>query len=371
LRRRPRSAPACSRRAGPWHPRAARVARALPARAAPRPSLPEQGPGEGWRRSEGWGRVGHKHNPKLTAQGDATAWERWVYLFAQLRQLPALAPHLPTARPRLRQARPPRRLARPPDPMPTLPRTLSGGVSLPNPNPNPVHLADRVRARAARVPAGAGRPRAPAGAAARLAARPVLHPRAHRGCRAAARAPVPPAACICCEREARVVMAHRWRQMGSTNYYHECPPQPAGAGRAPLLQPSPTAVWGAAAVTAGVRAHAQDPRPGRRQRRAAAGGRAPVPAGRPLRPGAGHPAAPAPRRRVRLHHAARPAAAAAPRAHRRARAHRRGVPVPRQFCPLACQVAYGSKAVTKISNKEQYHAKQSFGGRGRRCEPSS
>jgi hypothetical protein len=61
------------------------------------------------------------------AQGDATAWERWVYLFAQLRQLPALAPHLPTARPRLRQACPPRRLARPPDSTPTLPRTLSGG----------------------------------------------------------------------------------------------------------------------------------------------------------------------------------------------------------------------------------------------------
>ena len=37
------------------------------------------------------------------SQGDATAWERWVYLFAQLRQLPVLAPHLPTANPRLRQ----------------------------------------------------------------------------------------------------------------------------------------------------------------------------------------------------------------------------------------------------------------------------
>ncbi len=37
------------------------------------------------------------------SQGDATAWERWVYLFAQLRQLPVLATHLPTANPRLRQ----------------------------------------------------------------------------------------------------------------------------------------------------------------------------------------------------------------------------------------------------------------------------
>lgn len=49
-------------------------------------------------------------------QGDATAWERWVYLFAQLRQLPALAPHLPTAHPRLRQVRacPPQRPMRVP-----------------------------------------------------------------------------------------------------------------------------------------------------------------------------------------------------------------------------------------------------------------
>ena len=28
--------------------------------------------------------------------GSAAAWERWVYLFAQARQLPLLAPHLPT-----------------------------------------------------------------------------------------------------------------------------------------------------------------------------------------------------------------------------------------------------------------------------------
>lgn len=36
-------------------------------------------------------------------QDDAAGWERWVYLFAQLRQLPALAPYIPTAEPRLRQ----------------------------------------------------------------------------------------------------------------------------------------------------------------------------------------------------------------------------------------------------------------------------
>lgn len=35
-------------------------------------------------------------------QKDATAWERWVYLFAQLRQLAVLAPVLPTADPQLR-----------------------------------------------------------------------------------------------------------------------------------------------------------------------------------------------------------------------------------------------------------------------------
>ena len=36
-------------------------------------------------------------------QEDAAGWERWVYLFAQLRQLPVLAPHIPTKEPRLRQ----------------------------------------------------------------------------------------------------------------------------------------------------------------------------------------------------------------------------------------------------------------------------
>ena len=35
-------------------------------------------------------------------QKDATAWERWVYLFAQLRQLAVLAPRLPTKDPQLR-----------------------------------------------------------------------------------------------------------------------------------------------------------------------------------------------------------------------------------------------------------------------------
>jgi hypothetical protein len=35
-------------------------------------------------------------------QKDATAWERWVYLFAQLRQLAVLAPVLPTSDPQLR-----------------------------------------------------------------------------------------------------------------------------------------------------------------------------------------------------------------------------------------------------------------------------
>jgi len=36
-------------------------------------------------------------------QDNAAGWERWVYVFAQLRQLPALAPHIPTKEPRLRQ----------------------------------------------------------------------------------------------------------------------------------------------------------------------------------------------------------------------------------------------------------------------------
>lgn len=35
-------------------------------------------------------------------QKDATAWERWVYLFAHSRQLAVLAPVLPTADPQLR-----------------------------------------------------------------------------------------------------------------------------------------------------------------------------------------------------------------------------------------------------------------------------
>jgi len=39
----------------------------------------------------------------LPVQDDAAGWERWVYLFAQLRQLPALAPYIPTKEPRLRQ----------------------------------------------------------------------------------------------------------------------------------------------------------------------------------------------------------------------------------------------------------------------------
>ncbi|BDA42740.1 Vacuolar protein sorting-associated protein 41 homolog [Coccomyxa sp. Obi] len=34
---------------------------------------------------------------------NAAGWERWVYVFAQLRQLPALAPYIPTKEPRLRQ----------------------------------------------------------------------------------------------------------------------------------------------------------------------------------------------------------------------------------------------------------------------------
>ena len=39
---------------------------------------------------------------RLPMQKDATAWERWVYLFAQLRQLAVLAPVLPTSDPQLR-----------------------------------------------------------------------------------------------------------------------------------------------------------------------------------------------------------------------------------------------------------------------------
>jgi len=30
-------------------------------------------------------------------------WERWVYMFAQMRQLPAMAPHIPIEHPTLRQ----------------------------------------------------------------------------------------------------------------------------------------------------------------------------------------------------------------------------------------------------------------------------
>jgi len=39
--------------------------------------------------------------PRLL-QGNAAAWERWVYMFAQVRQLPTLAPHIPVEEPRLR-----------------------------------------------------------------------------------------------------------------------------------------------------------------------------------------------------------------------------------------------------------------------------
>lgn len=35
-------------------------------------------------------------------QGNALAWERWAFTFAQLRALPALAPHLPTQEPQLK-----------------------------------------------------------------------------------------------------------------------------------------------------------------------------------------------------------------------------------------------------------------------------
>ncbi|PON71205.1 Vacuolar protein sorting-associated protein [Trema orientale] len=39
--------------------------------------------------------------PKLL-RGSASAWERWVFHFAQLRQLPVLVPYIPTGNPRLR-----------------------------------------------------------------------------------------------------------------------------------------------------------------------------------------------------------------------------------------------------------------------------
>ena len=40
----------------------------------------------------------------LLPQGNALAWERWVYTFAQLRQLAVLAPVLPTESPQLKAA---------------------------------------------------------------------------------------------------------------------------------------------------------------------------------------------------------------------------------------------------------------------------
>ena len=36
-------------------------------------------------------------------QDNAAAWERWVYMFAQWRQLAAMAPHIPVQEPTLRQ----------------------------------------------------------------------------------------------------------------------------------------------------------------------------------------------------------------------------------------------------------------------------
>lgn len=39
----------------------------------------------------------------ICVQDNAAAWERWVYVFAQLRQLAAMAPHIPIQTPRLRQ----------------------------------------------------------------------------------------------------------------------------------------------------------------------------------------------------------------------------------------------------------------------------
>lgn len=40
--------------------------------------------------------------PRLL-KDNAAVWERWVYMFAQMRQLPAMAPHIPIERPTLRQ----------------------------------------------------------------------------------------------------------------------------------------------------------------------------------------------------------------------------------------------------------------------------
>lgn len=39
----------------------------------------------------------------LIVQDNAAVWERWVYMFAQMRQLPAMAPHIPIEHPTLRQ----------------------------------------------------------------------------------------------------------------------------------------------------------------------------------------------------------------------------------------------------------------------------
>jgi len=282
---------------------------------APRARPPGQGPGRGGRRSE--------VAMGAPAQGDATAWERWVYLFAQLRQLPALAPHLPTARPRLRQARPRAGPARPPDPLPTLRPRMH---SLPNPNPNlcPAQTAYELVLHAF-----------------------LLAPADHERLLALLRAWPPALYSIPALTEA--VVQRRARHAPSCLLFFlfccfsflfpfflgACHDRLGGLGGAAAAVAGRSPGRGGRDPQAG-RAGAQDPRPGRRQRRAAAGGRAPVPAGWPLRPGAGHPAAPAARRRVRLHHAARPAAAAAPRAHRRARAHRRGAPAPRSS-PLGCR----------------------------------
>ena len=43
------------------------------------------------------------HCTKVSVQDNAAVWERWVYMFAQMRQLPAMAPHIPIERPTLRQ----------------------------------------------------------------------------------------------------------------------------------------------------------------------------------------------------------------------------------------------------------------------------
>lgn len=53
------------------------------------------------RQSEGWGNS-RSEATEGAVQEDADAWERWLYLFAQSRQLGVLAPHLPTRQPTLR-----------------------------------------------------------------------------------------------------------------------------------------------------------------------------------------------------------------------------------------------------------------------------